>query len=287
MRRHVTSLPISVRERTNLQQRNTNYCEDVSDGTLSSSTTAPIVITGECLLEREQFSRGLPVFHAGLDKLLGGAIPCGRICLLSGAPGVGKTQLCLQLCCDTLIPLALGGAEGEALLVCTDGSFTIERLRQIAAGSVKLFPGLLSIDSMLQNIHVARIFGIESLNSTLLSLPDFLLQHTRLRLLVIDSFSLPFMCEEPDTFRRTQLVHQAVTRLLTFATSHNLVVVLTIQLTTLLMGQTAKIIPCLGEGLRHRVALHIYLEEHRMCLLKSSSQPKSALEFTITDDGLR
>ena len=47
-------------------------------------------------------------------------------------PGVGKTQLAMQLCVDTAIPTAFGGVEGESVYIDSEGSFSPERIYEMA-----------------------------------------------------------------------------------------------------------------------------------------------------------
>jgi hypothetical protein len=44
----------------------------------------------------------------------------------------GKTQLCMTLCVTSQLPLSMGGAEGKAAVIDTEGSFRPERVVQIA-----------------------------------------------------------------------------------------------------------------------------------------------------------
>lgn len=228
---------------------------------------------------------GVPVFHAGLNQLLGGGLPARRISMISGPPGAGKTALCLQLCCDVQVPQELGGAGGHALFISTDAGFTIERLSQIAAGCPLVDPQVL-----LSGVQILTLVGITNLMNAIREIPQFLKKRPRLRFIVIDSFSLPFLCDEPDALERTKLVHLVLNLLENVIASFNVTIVLTVQLTTLLArgGQeVSKVIPCLGEGVRHRTSLHVMLEGGKMFLLHSSNLPRMSIHFSICSEGLR
>lgn len=279
MNRH--TLQISTSQREQLQQQDIFYCDDLPT---NFSTSVPRTLTAVDLWELEQ-TQGVPVFHAGLDKLLGGGLPARRVCLVSGSPGVGKTALCLQLCCDVQVPLELGGAGGQALFISTDAGFCVERLSQIAAGCPLVDPQVL-----LSGVHVVTLVGITSLTNALRGIPQFLKDNPRVRLIVVDSFSLPFLCEEQDTLERTKQVHLALNLLENLVSSFDVTVVLTVQLTTLLGRgglEVSKVIPCLGEGVRHRTSLHIMLEGGTMFLLQSSNLPRLSINFSISAEGLR
>ena len=49
-----------------------------------------------------------------------------------GAPGIGKTQLCMQLALDVQIPPSLGGLGAAAVYIDTEGSMVPARLEQMA-----------------------------------------------------------------------------------------------------------------------------------------------------------
>lgn len=54
-------------------------------------------------------------------------------------PGVGKTQISMQLAVNVSIPHALGGCGGEAVYIDTEGSFSAQRTRsfKLEGASVK------------------------------------------------------------------------------------------------------------------------------------------------------
>ena len=49
-------------------------------------------------------------------------------------PGVGKTQLGMQLALDVQLPPEFGGLGGQALYLDTEGSLTLERCAQVGWG---------------------------------------------------------------------------------------------------------------------------------------------------------
>ena len=71
-------------------------------------------------------------FCEKLDQLLDGGVHIGKITEFFGEPGVGKTQLAIQLAVDVQIPAEFGGVGGSAIYVDTEGSFVAERARSIA-----------------------------------------------------------------------------------------------------------------------------------------------------------
>src|SRR3989338_10036042 len=67
------------------------------------------------------------------DNLLGGkGIETKAITEAFGAYGSGKTQLGLSLAVNVQLPVEMGGTEGKAVYIDTEGTFRPERIRQIA-----------------------------------------------------------------------------------------------------------------------------------------------------------
>ena len=66
-----------------------------SNGAPHSDTTTSGQYVGRSaleLLEAEQLQSYIVTFSAGVDGMLGGGVPLGKITEICGAPGVGKTQ---------------------------------------------------------------------------------------------------------------------------------------------------------------------------------------------------
>ncbi len=84
------------------------------------------------LLEEERRATRVVTFIERLDALLGGGVAATQLTEFSGVPGIGKTQLGMQLAVNVQIPRVMGGAEGEAVYVDTEGSFLAERCYAIA-----------------------------------------------------------------------------------------------------------------------------------------------------------
>ena len=114
-------------------------------------SAAPQAVTALDLLQATP-SKSIVTFCQPLDSLLGGGIPCGEVTELceccpetrnschtheparttGGIPGVGKTQLCMQVAADAMVPTSMGGVGGGALYIDTEGSFMVPRQAAIA-----------------------------------------------------------------------------------------------------------------------------------------------------------
>jgi RAD51-like protein 2 len=181
------------------------------------------------LLQQEQ-ARGEAVVTMceELDEALGGGVPVGQVCEVFGPPGVGKTQLAMQLALAVQIPRALHGLEGEALYVDTEGSFVAERMLEMASALQAHLrqltkhqqhqhlpppPPPREATEFLRAVHVCRMRTPLQLAALLDALPLLLRPSGRLarvRLLILDSiaalFRLPII--SPDTPLQAHQQHQ-------------------------------------------------------------------------------
>jgi hypothetical protein len=72
------------------------------------------------LLQEETAKLPIYTFCQDLDDLLGGGVAVGEITELCGCPGIGKTQMCIQLCTSVQIPVDFGGYDGTAVYIDTE-----------------------------------------------------------------------------------------------------------------------------------------------------------------------
>ncbi|GET92005.1 recombinase rad51, putative [Leishmania tarentolae] len=93
--------------------------------------------------QAQGFPTHLTTFSRELDRVLGGGVPVGGVTEISGPPGVGKTQLLMQLAVSCAMPVEFGGMGGACLFVDTEGSFVAERLEQMATAAVSLVRSIL------------------------------------------------------------------------------------------------------------------------------------------------
>ncbi|KAF7139556.1 hypothetical protein RHSIM_Rhsim07G0028900 [Rhododendron simsii] len=69
------------------------------------------------MLHEEDLSRRITTSCADLDKILGGGIACKEVTEIGGVPGIGKTQLGIQLAVNIQIPVDFGGLGGKAIYI--------------------------------------------------------------------------------------------------------------------------------------------------------------------------
>ncbi|GBN68699.1 DNA repair protein RAD51 3 [Araneus ventricosus] len=235
------------------------------------------------------------------DLILNGGIPLKKVTELCGCPGAGKTQMCLQLCVNVQIPKSLGGVDGEAFYIDTEGSFVAQRLLQIANACV-IEHKSKSADSDVKNFTVDKILKgvyyypcksyIEVIARVNL-LHQFLEEHKKVSLIVLDSIAFHFRYGFDGSYSlRSRLLNGIVQTLVKVANDYNVAVVLTNQMTTKIHEDgSSNLIPALGESWGHACAIRCILswnEENRQVhLLKSPSMAEARAFYTITKDGIR
>jgi RAD51-like protein 2 len=65
-----------------------------------------------------------------------------------GVPGVGKTQLGMQLALDVQIPTDLGGLESSAVYIDTEGSLMPTRVEQMAVALHRHIASLVKVGAV-------------------------------------------------------------------------------------------------------------------------------------------
>ncbi|XP_056412850.1 DNA repair protein RAD51 homolog 3 isoform X2 [Hyla sarda] len=227
-----------------------------------SSTSTTMKHTALALLEQEQAEASIVTFCSALDDILGGGVPLTKVTEICGPPGVGKTQLCMQLAVDVQIPECFGGVDGESVYIDTENSFRVERLVEIANACVlhcnlitqahkqddqKIAMQRFTLNNILSHMYYFSCHNYAELLAQILVLPDFMAQHSK--------------------------------------------VVLTNQMTTRIGSSESLLVPALGESWGHAATNRIILQwEHLQrfaALHKSSSQKDITVQFQITSKGFR
>jgi circadian clock protein KaiC len=147
----------------------------------------------------------LPTGVAGLDDILHGGLTSGKVHLLSGGPGTGKTTFSLHF-------LAEGIRRGERCLYITVGGAGEEFVELAKAGGILLDPAFVSLHSVQITGEILqgpeqRIFRSGETEPAE-ALKDILAEFQRVkpRRLVIDSLSdLRLLAEDEMSYRRMLL----------------------------------------------------------------------------------
>jgi len=279
--------------------------------TAHQSTTSDISQTAKDLIQK-QGENMIITFSRNIDRMLGGGVCIGQVTEICGVPGIGKTQLAMQLCVDVQVPSVFSGVEGHAVYIDTEGSFIPEREREIAtvlhnhltkiakrsttpeqSAAMSRSLSLISPDSLLKGIHVYRPLDATELMSVLTHLPGFLSQYTQIRLVVVDSIAFHYRQDISDRGTRNRSLSQISQLLQSIAHEYNVAVVLINHVTTHFdpVSGSSAIVPALGVFWHHCVTNRIMLswkDNNRVAsLVKSPSRPETSVIFTITSDGVR
>jgi DNA repair protein RadA len=160
-----------------------------------------------------------------LDELLGGGIETHAITELVGEYGAGKTQLCLNLCVRAQLKPEEGGLGGGVLFFDTEGTFSSERIYQIASHNG------FNPDELLHNITISRVYTSDH--------QMFLLDHAfklcaeeNIKLVVVDSAISQFRGEylgREALSERQQRLNLYLHKLLRLAEIYGIAVVITNQ----------------------------------------------------------
>ena len=146
-----------------------------------------------------------------------------------------------------------------------------------------------SVDMILKSIHVLRCHEVTELLACLDHVPEFVKEHPKVKLVVIDSIAFHFRQDFDDMALRASILAKTTNNLMSLAKKYDLAVVTINQATTKPGGRLA---PALGESYAHaattRVALSWGQEGNRIAYVAKS--PRLANRkgvYTITGDGVR
>ncbi|KAL7647947.1 UNVERIFIED_CONTAM: hypothetical protein RMT77_001563 [Armadillidium vulgare] len=239
-------------------------------------------------------------FSEDLDNLLGGGFPLKSVMEISGTPGIGKTQMCLQACVSVQLPSFIGGVEGEAVYVDTEGSFSILRLKEMADWAERhthqVYDGSkisnFNTKEILNGIYYFRCHNHFELLAVIKHMYSFLKNHSKVKLIVIDSIAFHFRHDFTDMSARSSLLCSMSQDLIHLASKHNLTVIVTNQMTTKVRAiGHSEIVPALGETWGHcptiRLLLHWKGLSRIARVIKSPHIPLCTVEYQITAGGIR
>uniref|UniRef100_A0A1D2A1V4 DNA repair protein RAD51 homolog 3 n=1 Tax=Auxenochlorella protothecoides TaxID=3075 RepID=A0A1D2A1V4_AUXPR len=196
-------------------------------------------LSAKALYDRERRSQRIITFCAGLDSILGGGVGLQQITEVCGGPGLGKTQLGMQLALDVQIPDCFGGLGGEALYVDAEGGLTLERLTQMAdalaahlrrvaaaRGDARRAQAAAALtrERMFDAVHLYRVHDLAELLAVVDGLVATLAARPAIRLVVVDSIAFPFRQDHADLAARTRQLAQLGQSLMEVAVAHDVAV---------------------------------------------------------------
>lgn len=242
-----------------------------------------------CLLQRSQVVH-ISTGSIALDQLLGGGVESRAITEAFGEFRTGKTQIAHTLCVTCQLPRQMGGGNGKAVYVDTEGTFRPERIRPIAE-RFGLDPG-----STLDNILVARAYTHEH-QAHLLSMVAAKMAEEPFGLLVVDSVTALFRVDfsgRGELAERQQKLGRMMSQLIKVAEEFNVAVYITNQVVADPGGvhvcgrskETGRW-ACLGARLDDAHFAAQGPGEQRVCkIFDSPSLPEVECTFAITEQGI-
>ena len=274
--RLATDLKISLDEALKIYDQckvvQENHPSNRGSTSTSTSTTTTTATNGKGanaleMLKKARKRPGIITFSPEIDKQLfsgSGGIPIGQMTEFCGAPGLGKTQICMQLACNVTIPKAMGGVDGECIYIDTEGSFMVDRVHQIATAleshlrknmatvskksssssssssssgsSHSATSDIPRVSDILAKIYCFRVHDVTEQLATLKILPDFIKTHPNVKLIVLDSVAFHFRHDFTDMAKRSRALSQLAQDLNKMASDYQLAVVVTNHVTTRMGG---------------------------------------------------
>jgi len=240
--------------------------------------TAPVPTALSLMNDGTKQLNYIVTYSKAIDKMMQGGVSVGQLTEFCGLPGVGKTQLCMQLAIDTTIPAVFGGIEGEVVYIDSEGSLSIERLSEIANG-VLVNLGLVAsspngnsslrenqrnalnqlggLDSLLGKIYYWRVYDCVELMACVKRLHEFLCTHPKVKLIIVDSVAFHFRQDLSDMGTRNRVLNELGQTLHRTHMDFSVGVVVTNQMTTSFSNGETFHIPALGEAWAHMVTCRV------------------------------
>ncbi|WOL06313.1 DNA repair protein RAD51 [Canna indica] len=257
------------------------------------------------MLSEEQMQRHITTGCEELDAILGGGIHCKEVTEIGGVPGIGKTQLGMQLAINVQIPVDCGGLNGKAVYIDTEGSFMAERAHQIAEGCISDLsinfvhqrkdsiscPERMEPNNFLANIFYFRICSYTEQIAAINYLEKFLEEQKDVKIVIIDSITFHFRQDFDDLALRTRVLGGMSLKLMKCAKKHSLAVVLLNQVTTKFVEGSFQLSLALGDSWSHsstnRIILYWNGNERYAYIDKSPSLRSASAPFLVTSKGIR
>ena len=196
-------------------------------------------VSAATLMRGSAEQRTISAMCPAIDALLDGGVKLGRVTELCGVPGIGKTQLTMQVCVGMQLRTC-AGASDTALIIDTEGGFMVSRLQHIAtaalgnaemqchssSGSDESPVKRPTMKSMLSNIQIVRVYNhIELLACVHWLRHTYLPTHGGAKLIAIDSIAAPLRAANKlDYNARTVLVGRLAAELQAIAQDFDIAV---------------------------------------------------------------
>jgi len=162
-----------------------------------------------------------------LDALLGGrGVETKAMTEAFGAYGSGKSQLGFVLSVNVQLPLDMGGANGKAVWIDSEGTFRPDRIKQIAEAKG------VNPEKILKNIFVARALNSDHQILLVDRIGEMIKNGEPIKLIIIDSLTAHFRAEftgRGQLADRQQKLNRYLHTLMRIAEQYNLAIYVTNQ----------------------------------------------------------
>jgi DNA repair protein RadA len=239
--------------------------------------------------ERKKQMKKITTGSKELDNLLGGGISTQEITEFFGKYSSGKSQIAFQLSVNVQLPPEKGGLGGKVLFIDSEGTFSPERIKQMAEA--------LNLDpkQTLDNIFVCRPTNSDN-QILIIDSAEELIKKENIKLIVVDSLTSHFRADyvgRGALADRQQKLNKHIHSLLKLAEKYNLAVVVTNQVMdnpAVMFGDPTT--PIGGHILAHASNSRVYLrrgkEDKRIArLVDSPSLPEGECVFKVKPEGIR
>src|SRR2546427_7583864 len=180
-------------------------------------------VTAKQLYERRLNLQRLSFASTNLDKLLGNGLETQAITEFVGEFGAGKSQICIRLSVNAQQLNKDGGLEGRVLFIDTEGTFSAQRVHQMAQ-SLQLDP-----EKVLDGIIYSRAYNSD--HQILTVDHSFkICKEENVKLMIVDSILSHFRGEyigRESLAERQQRLNSHLHKLLRIAQALNLAIVIT------------------------------------------------------------
>ena len=246
---------------------------------------------GQVMQQRGEIIR-LSTGSTQLDTILGGGLETGSITEIYGEYRCGKTQLAHTLCVTCQLPVDMGGGEGKALYIDTEGTFRPDRLVEIA----RRFN--LNHEDVLDNVAYARAHNTEHQQQLLMTAAG-MMADARFALIVVDSATALFRSEfvgRGELASRQNMLGRFLRSLQRLADEYGCAVVITNQVVqanldggSMFAGPSVK--PIGGNIMAHATTTRLALRKGRgdtrlAKIVASPSLPEADATFSIGAEGI-
>jgi DNA repair protein RadA len=240
------------------------------------------------LFEKRSKAKRITTGSKNIDKLLGGGIETQSMTEFIGEFGAGKSQISMQLCITSQQPTEQGGLGGKVLFVDTEGTFSPERIHNIATAKG------LDANKVLENIIYARCYNSDH-QMLIVDKAFKIVEEEGVKLVRVDSLISHFRGEyvgRESLAERQQKLNRHIHKLLRLAEVYNLAVVVTNQIQSnpqAFFGDPNR--PAGGNILAHASTHRLYIRKGKantrvIRIIDSPYLPEEATRFMITGSGV-